>query len=126
MNINEIIFSTKVKTKQNMKPKPKKSCKSTNHKQVKRTHSFPRLMSLFKKRSKAKNIFVVTELCAEQNNSIQEKVIKNQLNVEENEPRNYVCDDYMSPAKPKCIETEQSENVKHFKSKIIHNHTPNK
>lgn len=40
--------------------------------------------------------------------------------------KNKVWDDYIRQAKLKLIETEQSENRKYFKSKIIHNHTPNK
>lgn len=123
ISTNIITFSTKVKTKRsdNMKSITKKNYKSINQKQVIKSHSFPRFMSPFKKRLKAKNVFVVTELCADQNNTIKKEVNKNQLNVEKE-----VRDGFIGQEKPKRIQSEQPENRKIFKSKIIQAYTPEK
>lgn len=109
------------KSSENIKSTSKKSGKSVNQKKVMKTNLFPDIMLPFKKRSIAKKLLVKTELCVEKTNSNQKKLDKNQFNVKKK-----VWDDYIRQEKPQRIRTEQSENRKFFKSKIIHTRNPKK
>lgn len=81
-----------------------------------------------KKKSTAKKLFIKTEPCEEKNNLTDENVIvkKSKFECPKLSLKKNVWAEYIKQEKPERIKIEDSENRKFFKSKIIHNDTPNK
>jgi len=82
----------------------------------------------FKKKSTNKKPLIKTELCEEKDDLIEnnEVVKKNNFDFSKSSSSKNVWIEYIKQEKPERIKIEDSDNRKFFKSKVIHNDTPNR
>jgi len=89
---------------------------------------FPGVTLPFKKKSTNKKTFIKTELCEEKDDLIEnnEVVKKNHFDFSKPSSSKNVWTEYIKQEKPERIKIEESGNRNFFKSKVIHNDTPNR
>lgn len=94
---------------------------------------FPGVTLPFKKKSTNKKPFIKTdiktELCEEKDDLIENNEVVKKNNFDFSKPSSSsknVWTQYIKQEKPERIKIEDSDNRKFFKSKVIHNDTPNR
>ncbi|XP_060843554.1 N-acetyltransferase ESCO1-like [Rhopalosiphum padi] len=123
-------YNPKVKAKlfKDTKSTSKKRPRSISQEKKSKVILFPGVTFPFKKKSSTnKKPFIKTEICEEKDNFIEniEVVKKNNFDITKSSSKN-VWTEYIKQEKPERIKIEDSDNRKFFKSKVIHNETPNR
>ncbi|XP_001943493.2 N-acetyltransferase ESCO2 [Acyrthosiphon pisum] len=123
-------YNPKVKAKlfKDSKSTSKKRPRSTSQEQKSKINLFPGITLPLKKKPTVKKPFIKTELCEEKDNLIEnnEVVKKNNFDFSKPSSSKNVWIEYIKQEKPERIKVEDSDNRKFFKSKVIHNDTPNR
>lgn len=121
----------KVKAKlfKDTKSTSKKRPRSTSLEQKSKIILFPGVTLPFKKKSTVKKPFIKTEFCEEKDDLIENNEVLKKNNFDFSKPSSSsknVWTQYIKQEKPERIKIEDSDNRKFFKSKVIHNDTPNR
>jgi len=120
--------NSKVKAKlfKDKKSTSKKRPRSTSQESKSKIILFPGVTLPFKKKTIDKKLNNA-ELCEEKHDLIEnnEVVKKNSFDFSKPSSSKNVWTEYIKQDKPERINTEDSDKRKFFKSKVIHNNTPN-
>ncbi|XP_008187096.1 N-acetyltransferase ESCO1 [Acyrthosiphon pisum] len=118
----------KAKLFKDKKSTSKKRPRSTSQESKSKIILFPGVSLPFKKKTTNKKLFTKTELCEEKHDLIEnnEVVKKNSFDFSKPSSSKNVWTKYIKQDKPERINIEDSDKRKFFKSKVIHNDTPNR